>query len=301
MYENYATSLSIPYAIETPEGPVTGRCNMPFLAVRNPSPLLIAIHGGSYTAGYFDLPGHSLLAVAARQNLPIIALDRPGYGGSAMLERGPDAITRTAERLEHIIGHIWQSLAASYTGVVVIGHSIGAAISVVLAARQPDWPLLGVAISGVGVHPAPGSGEAWAKLPDEALVSMPVAIKNAVMFGPAGTYEPTMPQMSHQADALTPRDELIDIVTRWQEAFPSLAASVQAPLHYRQAEFDNLWVVNEEEIARFSACFTHTPSCDARIYRGAGHCIDFHYAGEALQLEQLAFALRCSIAATHPQ
>src|ERR1700690_2289096 len=44
-------------------------------------PLIIALPGGTYTSTYFDIPGYSLLDRAAALGIPIIALDRPGYGG----------------------------------------------------------------------------------------------------------------------------------------------------------------------------------------------------------------------------
>ncbi len=50
-----------------------------------PSPLVIAIHGGTYTSPYFDVPGHSLLDRAAANGLTAIAIDRPGYGGTEAL------------------------------------------------------------------------------------------------------------------------------------------------------------------------------------------------------------------------
>lgn len=41
-------------------------------------PLVIAIHGGTYTSTYFDVPGYSLLDRAAALGIPSIAIDRPG-------------------------------------------------------------------------------------------------------------------------------------------------------------------------------------------------------------------------------
>lgn len=44
-------------------------------------PLVVAVHGGGYTSAYFDVPGYSLLDRAAGLGVPVIAVDRPGYGG----------------------------------------------------------------------------------------------------------------------------------------------------------------------------------------------------------------------------
>jgi hypothetical protein len=75
-----------------------------------------------------------------------------------------------------------------------------------------------------------------------------------------------------------------------------LAAKVKVPVHYRQAEFDPLWVVGQDQIDGFAAAFSASPLVDARSFASAGHCIDFHRLGLAFQLEQLEFALRCTVA-----
>jgi hypothetical protein len=48
-------------------------------------PLVIAIHGGTYTSAYFDVPGYSLLDRAPASGIPAIAIDRPGYGSRTAL------------------------------------------------------------------------------------------------------------------------------------------------------------------------------------------------------------------------
>ena len=40
-------------------------------------PLVVAIHGGSYSSAYFDVPGYSLLERGDGLGIPVIALDRP--------------------------------------------------------------------------------------------------------------------------------------------------------------------------------------------------------------------------------
>ena len=67
-------------------------------------------------------------------------------------------------------------------------------------------------------------------------------------------------------------------------------------MHYRQAEFDKLWIVNKDEVAGFGAAFKASPEVDAKLFDSVGHCIDFHKLGAAFHLEQLAFALRCGLA-----
>ena len=64
------------------------------------------------------------------------------------------------------------------------------------------------------------------------------------------------------------------------------------PVHSRQGEFDHLWISDDAQVAEFKTAFTSAPWVDARLVPNAGHCIDFHLAAKAFQLEQLAFAPR---------
>ena len=257
------------------------------------APLVIAIPGGGYGWRYFDLEGCSLLRRASALGIPVLALDRPGYGGSTPLGPAP-TLMGNAERLNETIGALWTREGGEAAGVVLIGHSIGAAIAVVMAALQPRWPLLGLCISGIGLRSPPEVAGAWAALPDVPMIELPAAVKQAAMFGPAWTYSADAAARSMSADAPAPRSELIDIVGWWPEHVLDLAGRVTVPVHYRQGEYDSLWLVNGAEVRRFGEAFATAPEVDAQPYRAGGHCIDFHRLGAAFQLEQLAFALRCA-------
>ena len=260
-------------------------------------PLIIAIHGGSYTSAYFDLPGFSLIQRAAALEIPIIAVDRPGYGDTTGFTAKEATIANNAERLDTAIGELWRRYGGKARGVFLIGHSIGGAITVSIAARRPSWPLLGISVSGVGLVTPPESGDAWAALPDIPMIDLPPPLKDQVMYGPEWTFGSAMPALGHAADAPCPRAELIDITSTWHDAVRPLAARVQVPVHYRQAEFDRLWIVDAEQVRGFGAAFSASPLVDAALYANAGHCIDVHRLGSAFQTEQLAFALRCCVRA----
>ncbi len=289
------------------DGPARG---MTFSLRRRPdgpvaagAPLVVALPGGTYTSAYFDIPGQSLLDVAEAVGVPVIAVDRPGYRGSSPVTTGAagsSIILRNAEVLDHLIGELWPTYGAGTAGVVVIGHSIGGAVTTAIAARHPDWPLLGIAVSGCLVRVPAESGDAWAALPDLEFVELPGPVKDFVMYGPEWTHTAAMPAAGHAADAPVPKAELLDITGGWVERMPAVAAEVLVPVHSRMGEFDHLWVTDDAQVAAFKACFTGAPWVDARLVPNAGHCIDFHRAAKAFQLEQLAFALEAVLQAGRP-
>jgi pimeloyl-ACP methyl ester carboxylesterase len=296
-------SAEITHTVST-DGPAKG---MTFSMRRRPdspvtegAPLVVALPGGTYTSVYFDVPGQSLLDTAETIGVPVIAVDRPGYRGSTKVETDGSIILRNAEVLDHLIGELWEAYGSGMPGVVVIGHSIGGAITIAIAARHPAWPLLGIAISGCLVQVPPESGGAWAALPDLEFVELPGQVKDLVMYGPDWTHTAKMPGGGHAADAPVPKAELLDITGAWIEHMREVAAEVRVPVHSRQGEFDRLWITDDAQVAEFKAAFRNAPWVDARLLPNAGHCIDFHWAARAFQLEQLAFALEAVLQARRP-
>ncbi len=255
--------------------------------------MVIAIHGGTYSSAYFDVPGYSLFDKAQRLGIPLIALDRPGYGKSAPLDASEATIEGQAAHLAPLLREAWQKYGEGTCGIVLIGHSIGAAIATVITAQNTDLPLLGLAISGVGMRTPAHYRDAWDSLPDTYMVEMPKHIKDDVMFGPEGSYCGDMPDLTYEAYTSAPKSELVDIVTTWSDKVDSILSRVSVPVHYRQGEMDKLWIVSREEVSEFSAALNRAPRVDAAMVENTGHCIDYHRVASSFQFQQLAFALQC--------
>lgn len=281
---------------------LTGRTNRtPRFTPADRAPLVITLHGGTYTSEYFDIAGYSLLERAAGLGIPVIALDRPNYVGSSELSPEGSILSANADVLDDVIGQIWQAHGECTEGIVLIAHSIGAAIATEIAAHHPAWPLLGLAISGCLVQVPMQSRAAWENLPDIPMIDLPTPMKDQVMFGPAATCGPGMPAASHCCNCLVPKTELLDITGGWVERREEVCGRVAVPVHHRQGEFDALWVTDADQVEQFRAGFTSAPSVDSRLQLGSGHCIDFHRPGLAFQLSQLSFAVECAATAGSKQ
>jgi pimeloyl-ACP methyl ester carboxylesterase len=285
--------MSTPFTHTTEDGrDFTGRTNIgPGLEVRSNAPLVIALHGGTYSSEYFDIPGHSLLDNASSLGVPVIALDRPNYGGSSSLTSDDSIIFANAEVLGEAIGSIWTTHRRGAPGIVLIAHSIGGAVAHKIAATPQPWPLLGIATSGCLVRVPPESAGAWAALPDILKIDLPVPLKDQLMFGPASTYDDAMPAASYPSNTLVPKAELLDITGGWIARRAEVCGQITVPVHHRQGEFDHLWVTSQDEIDEFRAGFTSAPSIDAELQLGSGHCIDFHLPSDEFQRSQLEFAM----------
>lgn len=287
-------------------GALSGRQHRPAGALAPRTPLVVAIHGGTYTSAYFDVPGASLFEQAAALRIPLLAPDRPGYAGSAMLPAAQMTIQGQAQALLPALADAWQRHGEGTAGIVLIGHSIGGAIAAAIAAAHGSAPaaevagipLLGLAVSGVCLHTPPEHKPLWEALPDTPTVEMPPGVKEAVMFGPEGSFDPSLPVRSAIANTAAPKAELVDIVSRWQDQAPDVLGRIRVPVHYRQAEVDHLWICGQAEVDGFAAALSASPRVDAAMMRHTGHCMDLHHVGRALQLQQLAFACQC--AAEHP-
>lgn len=256
-------------------------------------PLVVAVHGGTYDSLYFDVPGHSLLDRAAGNGVPIIAIDRPGYGQTPLLARSEMTLRGQGRFLATALGDVWRLHGAGRAGIFLIAHSIGAAISLFAASDPDDLPLLGVAVSGIGMRTPPEHKAMWESFPDIDLVGMPDEVKDGVMFGPEGSFAPTAPAAARVANRTVPRVEIVDIVSTWADHAADVLGAVRVPVHYRQGEIDRLWIVDEAEVRAFKAALSQSARVDAAMLRGTGHCLDFHHVGAAIQLQQLGFALQC--------
>jgi len=253
-------------------------------------PLIVAVHGGGFTSQYFDIPGCSLFGRAEALGYGVVALDRLGHGNSRAAGNDVQSLDANAEFISKAIDRLWPRFQDECAGVVLIGHSIGTALVVMVAARPHSWPLAGVAVSGAGLTPNPALNGYFAQFPADAWIEVAAEEKDRLMFGQPGTFESGIEELVHSAYAPIATRELLEINTVWPQNARALLKSLEVPVHYRLADQEVLWISNSHEIEQLSDLVYGVEGSSAAIVTDTGHCIDFHKVGPQFQDEQLDFA-----------
>ena len=260
---------------------------------RSDLPLLVAVHGAAYDARYFDAAHASVHERAAAAGWSMLSITRPGYPADDRSAASQPDFAGAAAILGTAIGDAWQRWGEGRPGVVLLGHSVGAAVAVHLAAQPQRWPLLGLAISGIGDRPAPGPAAVFGTMPTTIALTFEFAQCRPAFYGPDDTVHPDAFDAVESLLVPCPSADVVEVNTTWPADLERLAPQVPVPVHYVLAEHDGLWEVSYERVAAFAARFTQAPHVDVRLWSRAGHNIEHHLAGPAYVDSVLAFAARC--------
>jgi pimeloyl-ACP methyl ester carboxylesterase len=262
-------------------------------------PLIVALHGGTYTSDYFRIAGGplgSFVDIARRNGFTILSVDRPGYGGSDLIPEETNTFSEQARILDDAITAFQEHIPTN-SGAVLVGHSIGGMVALEIAARPTTWPLVGAAVSGMGARvPVGGAAEKLGSLPLEGVVDLPVPEREQLWYGPAGSVTEEAKQKARTSFAPAPMVELTYASTWAATRLTDVAPQIRVPVHHAMAEFDALWDPSPEARLLFLSAFKPTQRVHSEIVAGVGHCIDHHRLGAALHLRQLAFAHECAFA-----
>ncbi|MDD7812959.1 alpha/beta hydrolase [Mycobacterium sp. CSUR Q5927] len=262
--------------------------------VSEPRAVVVALHGGGTTSAYFDCPGQpqlSLLRAGAALGYTVIALDRPGYGASALYPESmddPQQRVRLAYRaVERILGDRDRG-----AGLFVLGHSNGCELALRMAADERGDELLGLELAGTGLHYQAAARDVLSKAgPGQR----PVGLRE-LLWEPASLYPDEVLRGIIQASPGANYEAAM--VAAWpRSAFPSLAGQVRVPVRFTFAEHEKIWAADPAAQREIREIFTATRSFTSNDEPGSGHNLSVGFGAQRYHESVLAFVEECAATA----
>jgi pimeloyl-ACP methyl ester carboxylesterase len=257
-----------------------------------PKAVVVAFHGGSSTAAYFDCPGHpplSLLRMGAERGYTMVALDRPGYGSSAPY---PDAMQRPEQRVALAYGAVDKVVGSKSrgAGMFLLGHSAGCELAVRMAADGHD-DVIGLELAGTGVE----YDAAMADIMRSATATNRPTGLREVLWQPSELYPPDV--LSGMTNSSTGALYEVETTRNWpRQDFPELAPRVSVPVQFSVAEHERVWRSDPRALAQIEAMFTGAPRFVLNEQPGTGHNLSLSVNAAAYHDKVLSFVEECVVA-----
>ena len=262
-----------------------------------PRAVIVALHGGATDSGYFDAPDQprlSLLATGAALGFTVIALDRPGYGTSAV---HADRMASGAQRVDLAYAAVDRLLETRPrgAGVFLMAHSMGCVLAVEMAADERGADLLGLEIAGIGREYQPHAAVALEARrrngPGHRTAGMTM---RDIVWGPGHLYPEGAVGAPGLSASASPHES--DDSDRWASDFPELAARVRVPVHYSLGDHEAVWRSGPPALAEVSELFTASARVAVDEQACGGHNLSLSRSAMAYHLKVLSFAEECVLA-----
>jgi pimeloyl-ACP methyl ester carboxylesterase len=258
--------------------------------------LILALHGGGYSAGYWNCPvrGTSFFTLAAKLGFHVVAPDRPGYGSSRDFNPARLGLDNQVEFLFDALED-WSSSNAFSGPAFVIGHSLGGIIALLMAAHPRAQHLCAVDVLGVPIHyRASSAGEIVKSLPQAGthVPSVDDHTRRLLMFGPEDSYESLADR--HDAAAVRPMPvaeyrEAIAIPESW----PTVLPRIRIPVQFTAAELELMQATGNEVLDEVRTLLSSCPHKSVHLQRRSGHNASTHKIAAAYHLRAIAFFEEC--------
>jgi pimeloyl-ACP methyl ester carboxylesterase len=295
-----------------------GRYNLPTIssAASKYRPLIVGIHGGTFSASYFDANEKYTATLSSNAlSVPFVAISRPCYGGTTSIFPLPVGLN-----YHHVVANwihsyalpaVWAEFGKpnSCNSIVLLAHSMGA-ISMILAAAmysgskiECSYPLSGIIVAGLGMQvPVSRQGDAIiaaGKLEaDPTTFSFAPERQKTLMLGGEETRrcETAMHQQMDYLQHPTPLDELghvyeLQWFTRWRE----FTGSIHVPVLVVFAERDEMCVGTRQHLAEFMSGFTSSLKVDGNFIPGAPHCLELSNWSQGYYANCFGWAIECAV------
>jgi pimeloyl-ACP methyl ester carboxylesterase len=272
------------------------------IEAENPHAVIVAIHGGATSAVYFDCPGNprlSLLRMAAAQGYTVIALDRPGYGASALYA---DEMSDPDRRVALSHGAVDKILGdgARGVGVFLFAHSAGCELALRMAVGDRGAEVLGLELAGTGLRYHPAAAEI---IKEATITSRPVGLRD-LLWQPTDLYPPEVLTGALSAPGVAYEGR---VTATWaRQDFATLAARVNTPVQFSVADHESVWESTPDAVGAITGLFTAAPRVVVNEMPDSGHNLSVGLtAGEYHQrvlsfISECVAACRDSAPADHP-
>lgn len=255
--------------------------------VPDPRAVIVAVHGGATSSAYFDCPGRpdlSLLRTATAHGFSAIALDRPGYGASAIYagEFGePERRVASAfGALDKILGDRDRG-----AGLFLLGHSAGCELTLRMAADAAD--VVGVELAGTGLR---YSDDAKSIISKATLTSRPAGLRD-LLWQPADLYPAEVLTGALSAPGVAYESE---VTANWaRHTFPEVATKVRVPVQFSVADHESVWESNPEALAAITGLFTSSPNVRVNEMPDSGHNLSVGKSAGAYHQKVMSFIDEC--------
>jgi pimeloyl-ACP methyl ester carboxylesterase len=258
-------------------------------AVSEPRAVIVAIHGGATSAAYFDCPGHprlSLLRLAALHGITAIALDRPGYGASALYA---DEMNEPDRRVALAYGAVDGVLADGPlgAGVFLLAHSAGCELALRMAVAPRGEGVLGLELAGTGMN---YSATAKDVMRQASATHRPAGLRD-LLWQPVELYPAEVLTGALSAPGVGYEAE---VTSNWpRRDFPAIAATVRLPVEFSVADHESVWETTPAALAEIAAAFTASPRVVVNEVLSSGHNVSVGLTAEAYHRKVLSFIEEC--------
>lgn len=287
---------------------VTGLHNLPApspTASRH-RPLIVALHGGTYTAKYFDVnASHTASTTSDGLRVPLVAINRPGYLDSTSFAPIPDGSSYPEEYgawlHQYILPTLWLEFGkpSGCNCIVLHCHSLGttgAIISASMYAKDANkqYPLGGISTSGFGIQLA-GSRYRPPQDPHNppTTITFPPEVKDSIMLQ-TGHADPEMYSYTEELNHDVPIEEITSIDSVWFPRWKEWAGNVEVPVMIGLAGHDLMWKGTEEHLRDYAGAFSKSERVDGSVIKGAPHNLEMSYWAPGWYARCFGFALECA-------
>jgi pimeloyl-ACP methyl ester carboxylesterase len=255
--------------------------------VPEPRAVIVAVHGGATSASYFDCPGNpqlSLLRAAAAAGFTAIALDRPGYGASAVYANEFDDAAR---RVAASFGAVDKILGDGDRGAghFLVGHSAGCELALRMATGRND--VIGLEVAGTGLR---YSDTAKSIISQATATSRPAGLRD-LLWQPTDLYPAEVLTGALSAPGVAYEAE---VTANWpRRDFPAVAAQVAVPVEFSVADHESVWECTPESLAAITALFTLSPRVAVNEMADSGHNLSVGMTADVYHRNVLTFIDEC--------